>query len=703
MTKHSSSQLGAPTVLLDSICRSVPIGNLIGRGGEGAVYEVQGDPTLVAKIYHKRPLDEHQVAKLQAMVSVWSSPLETIAAWPRSILYDPTSRKPCGILMIRMDDAKQLHELYGTTNRRRHFPEVGWHHMVLAARNAAAAFQTLHAANIVVGDVNQGNLLVDKRMCVRMIDCDSFQIASNGRTFSCPVGTPHFTPPELQSQKLRDVLRSPNHDRFGLAILIFHLLFVGRHPFAGRYRGPGDLSIEKAIAERRFAFSKNRTETLVDPPPASILLEDLPPNIGALFEAAFRSNGQDNARPTPLQWVQELEGLMKFRKACRFDPIHIYPAHLTDCPWCRIEDTGGPAFFVPAGGVTGVTADRLAALDDQILELRDVRFAELPSNRLATPEMPAIRATKATGRRTWPEWISALMVATWVVCFASIFIPGQIGLITFITNWALSLLLSLPLIFGKEAHARRKSAEDFTEWLSKGTQQLENLADAIKKHHTNREAAFDASNDNLKNEIHTYRHAEASLQDSIVNQREMQKADYLRGFSIRDSFQKIPNLTPSHVTMLESFGVESANDIEQLRMYGIPGIDGEMQMELMQWRREIEPGFRFNPEHGITLADMGAAKEIAVRRFKMSQARKILTAARQIETQADVGAAELARACDQFDDNVERWKNTAKQYRDSQCRRRREERLINQSAGVIVGLALTVPFVIGFVFFLFHR
>ena len=183
----------------------------------------------------------------------------------------------------------------------------------------------------------------------------------------------------------------------------------------------------------------------------------------------------------------------------------------------------------------------------------------------------------------------------------------------------------------------------------------------------------------------------------------MQKADFLRGFSIRDSYQKIPNLTASQVTMLESFGVESANDIEQLRMYGIPGIDGETQMELMQWRREIEPGFRFNPEHGITLADVGAAKEIAVRRFKMSQARKILTAARQIETQAEVGAAELARACDQFDDNVERWKNTAKQYRDSQSRRRREERLINQSPGVILGLALTVPFVIGFLFFLFHR
>ena len=296
MTKPSSSQLGASTVLLDSISRPVPVGDQIGRGGEGAVYEVQSDPSLVAKVYHKRPLDDEQVAKLQAMVSVWSSPLETIAAWPRSILFDGSSRKPCGILMTRMVDARPLHELYGTTNRRRHFPEVGWHHMVLAARNTAAAFQTLHAANVLVGDVNQGNLLVDNRMCVRMIDCDSFQLNSNGRTFPCPVGTPHFTPPELQSQKLRDIVRTQNHDRFGLAVLIFHLLFVGRHPFAGRFRGVGDLSIEKAIAEYRFAFSKNRQDTLVDPPPASLLIDDFPPNIAALFEAAFRIAG---AKPTP--------------------------------------------------------------------------------------------------------------------------------------------------------------------------------------------------------------------------------------------------------------------------------------------------------------------------------------------------------------------------------------------------------------------
>jgi DNA-binding helix-hairpin-helix protein with protein kinase domain len=636
-------------------------------------------------------LDSEQVTKLQAMVSCWSTPLEAIAAWPRSILYDASSRKPCGVLMARLIDARPLHELYGTTNRRRHFPDVGWHHMVLAARNTAAAFQTLHAANIVVGDVNQGNLLVDKRMCVRMIDCDSFQLNSNGRTFACPVGTPHFTPPELQSQKLRDIIRNQNHDRFGLAVLIFHLLFIGRHPFAGRFRGTGDLSIEKAIAEYRFAFSKKRQETLVDPPPASLLIDDFPTNVASLFEAAFRSPAEANARPTPIQWVQELEGLMKFRKACRFDSVHVYSAHLTDCPWCRIEDAGGPSFFVPAGGATTITADRLAALENQIMELPEFRFIELPAQRLTVPKLPPLRTMKTLTKRAWPEWYALLLITAWVSCLLGAFIGGTAGLVTLGAAAAFSVGIAVALVLNKQARERRKSADDYLAWLQKAQQNLAQQAQGILAHHRRREEGFDQSTADLKNEIAILRNAEAGLKDTILTQRENQKADYLRGYAIRDSIRQIPHLTYSQVAMLEAFGVESANDIEQIRLYGIPTIDPETVIELLQWRRNVEPGFKFNPEHGITLANMGSAKEAAIRKFKISQARKILTAAKQITMLGDVAKDELARACTQFDDASERWKNTAKQFRDFQSQRRSSERLLNRTPAALLCSAVGIP------------
>src|SRR3954471_14768895 len=466
MTKRSSLPLEQKTVLLDSVCRPVPLGQQFGRGGEGAVYEIDGQPSLLAKVYHKRPLPEEQVAKIQAMVSCWSNALETIAAWPKSILFDPVSRKPCGLLMSKMEGARQLHELYGTTNRRRHFPDAGWHHMVLAARNTAAAFQTLHSGSIVVGDVNQGNLLVDKGMCVRMIDCDSFQLTAAGRTFNCPVGTPHFTPPELQSQKLRHVERTVCHDRFGLAVLIFHLLFVGRHPFAGRFRGVGDLSIEKAIAERRFAFSNNRSETLVDPPPASLLLSDLPESLGELFERAFRCKEADGSdRPGAREWGHELDLLLKRRKICSFDSAHIYFSGLDECPWCRIEDSGGPSFFVPAGGVTIATTDRLTVLDTRIWDLPEVTFPDLPSERLAVPNMPVLRQLKEIPKRTWSESIADLMAATWAACFIGAVISGSAGRIALAAGYVASLVIAAVLIFSKQAAARRKTKDGYDDWL----------------------------------------------------------------------------------------------------------------------------------------------------------------------------------------------------------------------------------------------
>jgi DNA-binding helix-hairpin-helix protein with protein kinase domain len=703
MTRHSSSQLGKQTVLLDSLSRPVPIGAEFGRGGEGSVYEVAGEPALLAKIYHK-PLLEEQTAKYQAMAACWSSALETIAAWPRAVLFNPSTRKPCGILMSKMVGARPLHELYGTTNRRRHFPEVGWHHLVLAARNTAAAFQTLHAANIVVGDVNQGNLLVDKNMTVRMIDCDSFQLTAGKRTFNCPVGTPHFTPPELQSQKLREVVRTANHDRFGLAVLIFHLLFVGRHPFAGRYRGPGDLPIEKAIAERRFAFSKRKSETLVDPPPASLLIEDLPPGVGELFERAFRStNGSGSERPTPLQWVQELDALVKRRKACQFDSSHIYFAQLGECPWCRIEDSGGPTFFVPEGGTTIVSADRLAVLDERILELPESRFADLPSQRLALPHMPVLRKLKDPPKPGLPDWLGVLMGTAWAGCFAGAIIGGVTGGIVLAGFALVSIALAALMLKNKFAAARRKTKEDYDAWLEKSREVLATRARTIEHQFRLRETNFERSNEELQKAVYLFRHAEENIRDVIAQNRETQKADYLRGFLVRDHWRKIEGLNPSEVAMMESFGMETANEIDQLRLYGIPGLEPETVMELLQWKRDVEQGFRFNPEHGITLDNVGSGKELAVRRFKIGQARKILAGSKQLETMADVGKAELAAALSQFDAGVEQWTANAKQCRDFQSGRWRLERLINQSPIHVMAPALGGPFIAFVIYLLFRR
>jgi DNA-binding helix-hairpin-helix protein with protein kinase domain len=158
----------------------------------------------------------------------------------------------------------------------------------------------------------------------------------------------------------------------------------------------------------------------------------------------------------------------------------------------------------------------------------------------------------------------------------------------------------------------------------------------------------------------------------------------------------------NHVAHLESFSVESAHDIERIRLYAIPTIDSDIVTELLQWRLDVERGFKFQPEHGITMADVGSAREMAVRRFKISQARKVLTGAKQLAMLAEAGQSELNRALEAFHRESEQWTKVAKELRDFQSGRRRFEREINRSPAWIVGVSLAVPFVAGLLYLIFN-
>lgn len=129
-----------------------------------------------------------------------------------------------------------------------------------------------------------------------LIDCDSFQITAGTDVFTCDVGVPLFTPPELQGQSFRGGRRDANHDEFGLAALIFHLLFMGRHPFAGRYLGAGEMPIESAIAQYRFAYGPDRSSSRMERPPGTIALEAVGPVIAGMFADAFGRAGSITAR-----------------------------------------------------------------------------------------------------------------------------------------------------------------------------------------------------------------------------------------------------------------------------------------------------------------------------------------------------------------------------------------------------------------------
>ena len=195
-------------------------------------------------------------------------------------------------------------------------------------------------------DRHSGFLVSDKAT-VTLIDSDSFQVTAANRNFLCTVGTPEYTPPEIQGKRFDHTSRSPNQDNFGLAVLIFQLLFMGRHPFSGRYLGKGDMPLERAIADFRFAYSSRQTETQMAPPPRVPLLTDFPQYVAEGFEAAF-GRATFSRRPTAANWVSLIQKLEGELQQCSATTAH-HHVKGKRCPFCYMEQAT-PGFLAFVSG-----------------------------------------------------------------------------------------------------------------------------------------------------------------------------------------------------------------------------------------------------------------------------------------------------------------------------------------------------------------
>src|SRR5262249_40161565 len=161
-------------------------------------------------------------------------------------------------------------------SRLQKFPEASWAFLIYVAANIARAVAAIHEHGLVIGDVNPKNILVTRKATVYLLDVDSFQFSVEGRTYRCEGGFPEYTPPELQGVAFREVDREQKHDCFGLAVVIFQLLFLGRHPYSRRYLGSGEMPLERAIMESRFAYGDDAKSRKMRQPPGALALDSMP-------------------------------------------------------------------------------------------------------------------------------------------------------------------------------------------------------------------------------------------------------------------------------------------------------------------------------------------------------------------------------------------------------------------------------------------
>ena len=582
------------------------LGKRLGRGGEGDVYVLENQPGKAVKLY-KDGLRQSREGKVRAMVGGGLAATTSLVAFPAEIVTDAKGGF-AGFVMRLVAGYRPIHELYSPKSRKREFPKADFRFLVRVAQNVARAVATVHQSGCVIGDFNHSGILVAADATVALIDADSFQFTLNGTSYPCLVGVPEFTPPELHGKSLGAVERKREHDNFGLAVVIFHLLAMGKHPYAGRYAGK-DLSLGEAIEQNRFAFSvTRRTQTQTSPPPGSISLEDLPVQIANAFEAAFGLSA--NTRPSPADWVKLLENLEANLSRCAKLSTHFYPSAASGCVWCRLTSQSGVEMF-PAAFDPGVSIPSSGPFDFErvaaaIRAIALLSLQEILPKWTGNLQGESAAVANAKSARTGQRVLGAVALAGAVA--AGLWSPSAILL------WIGFGIFGLFRLFGagiNEAPFRQAYAE--AEKKARAAEEAFLRRSGIGEFYSIREE--------LERGCAEYKilpSDEARQLATLKSTREQrQRSSFLDRFLIRRA--TIPGIGPAKTATLASFGIESADDVSSAAVMAVPGFGPATTAKLIAWRREQEAKFRYNPQPDASdvQAEMAVRSAIATKRIAL--------------------------------------------------------------------------------------
>jgi DNA-binding helix-hairpin-helix protein with protein kinase domain len=588
----------AKVQLYNSQGQLVSLASELGSGGEGRIFEVRDNPGTVAKVYHKA-INHEKAQKLSLMVNQKTERLLRLTAWPVDTLHDRPGGSIAGLLMPRVVDHKEIHVLYGVKSRLADFPDVCWPFLIHTAANIARAFAVVHEHGQVIGDVNHASILVARNGTVRLIDCDSFQIVSQGRYYLCLVGVPTHTPPELQDKPFNGVVRTANHDAFGLAVIIFQMLFMGRHPFSGWYAGPGDMPLKRAIKEYRFAYGARAASYQMKPPPGTLPLEAVSEPVAKLFEAAFSPNA---VRPKATEWIPALTELSKNLKQCGQNNGHHFLKTLPACPWCKIEVQAGIIFFnIVVGNVAAQHGTfNLISIWSQIAGVpAPGQPPALPDAKSfnVEPSQKAMLYAKARRLRT----ISA---ATLVVIVTAIAVLSNVG-----GTGAFWIILVVCFIAG--AIVKTDNGQTRKE-IEKAKQEAERCYHDLEQRWRNDacDPKFQAKFRELESKKAEHQSLpgvkQRKLQQLQAQLKDRQLYKYLDSFKIDRA--SIGGVGPSRKATLQSYGIETAADVTAQAILAVPGFGPSFTSKLIAWRRMIELRFVFDPSKGIDPSDLQAVE-----------------------------------------------------------------------------------------------
>lgn len=303
-------------VMIDSKRVKLNDRSVIGVGGEATVFRHKGQ---AVKIYAAPTPERGQ--KLKAM-SALVLPSAVIA--PQDVVYDERGRQIVGFTMRLLDAGSTEIRKLSTKNTRAQMGITG-RDVAGLFLHAHATLRALHAQGVVVGDLNDLNLMFSGHE-VAYIDADSFQFG----IYPCIVGTEAFLDPALYGVDLsKGCTFKPENDWYSFAVLLFKSLLLA-HPYGGVHPS---LHLLTARAQARVSVLDSSVQYPRIAYPPDILSDDL----AQVFHEVFTQGQRDIF---PERTLQDYSANLTACPSCGIT----YPSNRARCPICS---TVQPITHVP--------------------------------------------------------------------------------------------------------------------------------------------------------------------------------------------------------------------------------------------------------------------------------------------------------------------------------------------------------------------
>jgi len=367
------------------------------------------------------------------------------------------------------------------------------------------------------------------------------------------------------------------------------------------------MPIERAIAESRFAYSRDTSRTRMAPPPYTPSMDVAGPAVTELFEQAFHADVLKGGRPGPEAWIDGLGALKAALVPCKTVLWHYHLPGTRQCPWCAIEQPTRTKLF---GGIIKTATAVIA--DPEMLWARYLVLIETGPPRPLPRPSEWVRPQAAPGRLR-PRWRRGMLVVA--MALITLFVADVLWPIDFTKSWTeiarqlandrtqLAVYASIWIVIiakhmihrlGRGLPPPVSPLQRWRRWRA---------ANAAWRRAA---AAWLAQPDPPDvSDLHPAIEALKKDLDALVAERDArvracatpepeaeQRARYLAGFRIEAA--KLTNIGPARCAVLRSWGIDTAADVDEGRIADIPGFGKNPTDKLVIWCDMKQKAFVYN-------------------------------------------------------------------------------------------------------------